>query len=55
MQIFYDNAAINLSVSCLFTLKEKVLMLLLLWDFSHNVAISLTFVDVTTSGVVNRF
>jgi len=28
-------------------------MLLLLWEFSHKVAISLTFIDATTSSVVN--
>jgi len=55
MQSFYNNTAINLSVPCLFTVKEKVLMLLLLSHFSHNVAISLNFIDAAISSVVNRF
>jgi hypothetical protein len=49
MQLFYNNAATNLSVTCLFKLKEILLILHLLWHFSHYLAISLTFIDATTS------
>ena len=39
----------------LFILKENMLISLLLGDFSHNVAISLMFIDAATSSAVNRF
>ena len=38
-----------------FKLREKILMLLLLWDFIHNLATCLAFIDAAATSVVNRF
>ena len=55
MPIYYNSAAINLSVTLFICTKKKVLMLHLLWDFSHNLAISPTLIDAAASSVVNGF
>ena len=54
MQIFYKNAAMFI-VYCLLKLKEKLIMLLLLGDFSHNVTVSLTFINAAATSVVKNF